>query len=112
MKVILSMHDEDVNGSIDMRFGRCSFFALVDTESGEASFIPNHEKDKGSGINAANIVLKTNPDAIIVGNIGPKAFQVLNRSGISVYEGLKNTVKETIQSFNQGELKKISSANK
>lgn len=63
---------------MDERFGRCRYFAITDTETGEITFVPNDAiDDKGAGVKAARTLLKQNVDAVIVGNVGPKAFEVL-----------------------------------
>ncbi len=111
MKVAMSVQGQSADSKVDQRFGRCNAFAILDTESGELEFVANHEKDKGSGINAANTILKYNPDAVIVGNIGPKAFQVLSRAGLKIYEGLTGSIQESARLLQDGKLKEISSPN-
>lgn len=112
MKVILSVVEQTENARIDPRFGRCQYFALVDTDTLSTEFIKNDVQQSGSGINAATNVLRLQPDAIIVGSIGPKAFQVLERSGIDIYESSAATINEVIELFNNGKLKKIKSFNR
>lgn len=111
MKVAMSVQEQSSESKVDQRFGRCNAFAILDTESGNLEFVPNQEKDKGSGINAANTVLKYNPDAVIVGNIGPKAFQVLSKAGVTIYEGLTGNIQESASLLQNGKLKEISSPN-
>lgn len=112
MKIILTMHQDSVNASTDPSFGRCSCFAVVDTETDRIQFLANHARESGSGVNAAGIVVKAAPDLVIVGNIGPKAFQVLNHAGIPVYKGLRESIGETIKSYQNGELERLSAATK
>ncbi len=112
MKVIIPVLEKSPQSAIDPRFGRCKFYALADTESDDITFIPHQEKDRGSGINAANHVLNFNPDAIIVGNIGPKAFQVLSRAGVVIYGGLSGNIDEILSLLKSGKLQPLTSATK
>ncbi len=112
MKVILPVLGNSPQSVIDPRFGRCKFYALADTESDEITFIPYEEKERGSGINAANYVLNYKPDVIVVGNIGPKAFQVLSRAGIKIYGGVNGSIQEILDKLKNGKLKPLTSATK
>lgn len=112
MKVIIPVLEDSPKSAIDPRFGRCKFYAIADTESDDITFIPYEEKDRGSGINAANHVLNFNPDAVIVGNIGPKAFQVLNKAGIAIYGGVNGNIEEILNLLKNGDLKPLTSATK
>lgn len=112
MKIALCVNSASVDSTTDPRFGRCNYFALADTENGQISFIANQEKEKGSGINAANAVLSLDVEAVIVGNIGPKAFKVLDRAGINIYEGIASSIQKSLELFNNGQLKRLSNANK
>lgn len=112
MKIVLTMQQDSQHAATDPSFGRCSYFAVIDTDTNAIQFLPNKARESGSGVNAAGIVAKAEPDLVIVGNIGPKAFQVLNHAGIPVYHGLKNSIAETIHSYHIGELEKLSAATK
>lgn len=112
VKVAMSVQDEHPQAPVDERFGRCRYFAIADTETGEIVFVPNDAvDDKGAGVKAARILLKQNVDAVIVGNIGPKAFEILNRARIPVYAGLTGTTQESLELFKQGKLSKLAVAN-
>lgn len=111
MKVVIPVVGTSAQSVIDTRFGRCKFFALADTESGDLSFLPYEEKERGSGINAANFVLNLQPNALVVTNIGPKAFQVLDKAGIAIYEG-DGTIEKIIDSLQKKELKLLTTATK
>jgi predicted Fe-Mo cluster-binding NifX family protein len=65
----------------------------------------------GAGIEAAQLVAKTEVKTVVTGNMGPNAFKTLSAAGIIVYTGADGTVKEAIEKYKKGELKKIGSAN-
>lgn len=112
MKLVMSVQNDSPQTKVDLRFGRCNFFALVDTETGDVSFAANQASESGSGIQAASTVIKMNPEAVIVGNIGPKAFRVINQAGIPVFEGLTDSIDETVKLFKSNRLKQIAISNK
>lgn len=112
MIVAISVKSDSPEAKIDLRFGRCNYFTIIDTETNDISFIKNHSKDSGSGINAANTVLNAKIDTVIVGNIGPKAFQVLNKADITIYEGFEGTINDNMEKLKNGALNKLSSPNR
>ena len=108
MKIALTAQTKDLNTEMDPRFGRAPFFVVYDTEWGSYSFIDNEQNlnaAQGAGIQAAQNVIKTAADVLITGSCGPKAFRVLQASGIDVVVGASGPVKEVIERYNKGELK-------
>ena len=65
---------------------------------------------KLAGIQAAKNVLDFGVEAVISGNVGPKAFATLNAAGITVYTGASGTVQETLEAFKAGNLNKTDKA--
>lgn len=112
MKVALSVQNASEQSMVDERFGRCLYFAIAETETGEITFVANEAaNDNGAGVKAARILLKQNVEAVIVGNIGPKAFEVLNRAGLPVYGGLTGTIQESLELLKQGKLSQLTTPN-
>ena len=112
MKIGVSSSGEDLSAPVDPRFGRCSYFLIVDTDTMSFESISNESAmaSGGAGIQAAQTVAKAGAEAIITGNIGPNAFQTLSAAGIMVFTGAKGTVKEAVESYKKGELKETKSA--
>jgi predicted Fe-Mo cluster-binding NifX family protein len=82
--VIVSARGESVDAAVDSRFGRAAFFLAVDVQSGAAraySNTPNLEAAQGAGIQAAETVARLGPEAVLTGNVGPKAYRVLQAAG-------------------------------
>ncbi len=114
MKVVISSQGKDLDSEVDPRFGRARYFIVLDTESGEFEPVDNVQSldlPQGAGIQAAQNVLKYGPDAVLTGNCGPKAFQVLTASGVDVYVGVKGRVKDVIEEFKNGRYQKASGPN-
>jgi len=111
MKLAVSATGKDLEATIDPRFGRCPYFIIVETEGNE---IKNHETVentsvqamRGAGVAAAQLVVNKGAQAVISGNIGPNAFNVLSQTGIKIFTcpfGI--SVKEAVQKYLKGELK-------
>ena len=60
----------------------------------------------GAGISAAQLMAEKNINAVIAKNVGPRALDVLKQFNIEVYYG-DGTMKEVLQEFINGKLKKI-----
>jgi predicted Fe-Mo cluster-binding NifX family protein len=88
MKLCISSTKNDLEASVDARFGRCQYFLFVDTETMnfEAVGNPAFTAGGGAGIQAAQAVVNKGADAVITGNVGPNAFQALERFNKGEYE--------------------------
>ena len=114
MKIAISSTGKNLEDEVDVRFGRCPYFFIVDIEDKkvkETKVIENTANAQmgGAGISAAQIVADEKVEAIIIANMGPRAFDVFNQLGLKIYQG-QGKVKEVIQKFINGELKEINDA--
>ena len=108
MKVAIAANDSRREGLIDPQFGRCPFFALVDLETDQLEFIKNEATQafRGAGISAAQLVVDKGAGAIVSGNLGPKAAQVLTQAGVKLFLGVTDlTIEQVIEKLKKGELK-------
>ncbi len=112
MKIAVSSTGLDINSSIDPRFGRCSYFAFVDTETMDFEAIenPNAMGVSGVGIQSAQLMMEKGAKTILTGSCGPNAFSSLQAAGIEVIIGATGTVKEAVEKHKAGELKPASQA--
>jgi len=106
MKVAVSSTSGSLEAQVDPRFGRCPYFIIVDTETMEYEAIQNISAGamSGAGIQAAQMVADKGVGAVITGNVGPNAFQVLSSAGIRIFIGAYGTVREAVERFKRGEL--------
>lgn len=114
MRIAISSTGESLDSQIDVRFGRCSFFVIVEAEGKEIRHVksiknPAAMQGGGAGITAAEIVGNEKVKAIITGNVGPKAFSVFSQLGIDIYQAT-GKVKDAVQQLIEGNLKKIQAA--
>jgi predicted Fe-Mo cluster-binding NifX family protein len=106
MKVAISSSGNGLNSPIDPRFGRCSVFIIVDTNTMKFQAVPNASigAAHGAGIGAAQSVAQHNVTAVITGHVGPNAHTALSHAGIKIYTGAVGTVANAVDAFKSGKL--------
>jgi predicted Fe-Mo cluster-binding NifX family protein len=109
LKVAVSSTGEGLDAAVDPRFGRCSYYVIVETENMQFEAVPNASQyaPSGAGIQAAQIVANKGAKVVLTGNVGPNASQVLSSAGIRVITGVTGTVREAILRYKGGELKSM-----
>ena len=111
MKIAISSKEKDLNGEVDSVFGRCPYFLIVEIENKKIQGFETIENTSaeqagGAGISAAQTVAEKNVNAVITGNIGPRALDVLNQFNIKIYDG-SGSINEVLQKFIDGKLEII-----
>jgi predicted Fe-Mo cluster-binding NifX family protein len=89
-------------------------FIVFDTETDQFSAHDNAQNVnavQGAGIQAGRIVVDLGVEAVITGNVGPKAFATLEAGNVQVYSGTSGTVKEAVEKFKAGTLARAAGAN-
>lgn len=107
MKVAITAESGDWHAAVDQRFGRARVFVVVDTETGALEAhdnLQNRNAAQGAGIQAAQAVSQLGVEALVTGNVGPKAFAALQAAGIQIYLADEGTVAGTIENFKAGAL--------
>jgi predicted Fe-Mo cluster-binding NifX family protein len=113
MKVLVTSTGKTLDASLDARFGRAKFFAVVETESADFEIVHNNaarEASQGAGIQAAELAAQLGVKTVITGHCGPKAFAALKAAGIEVVSGASGTVRQAVEAFKTGVLKSSSAA--
>ena len=98
--------------SLDRRFGRCEFFIIYDTETKESVSIVNSGASAagGAGIAAASQILEHNPQVVITGNLGPNAFEIIEKAEVKAYSCEVVSITEAVEKYQKNELSLISAA--
>jgi predicted Fe-Mo cluster-binding NifX family protein len=107
MKVVVSATGDNLSAHVDRRFGRCPWFLFVDTESQEYEVVKNRSADSasGAGTACAQLVLKKEVDAVISGQVGPNAYEVLKQGGVKIFIAPQDiSVKEAIDRYKNSAL--------
>jgi len=114
MKIAISSTGKTIEDEIDPKFGRCSYFLIVeikDNKIKDFKAIENTAQAQmgGAGITAAEIVGNEKSDVVITVNTGPRAFQVLNQLKIKVYKA-EGKIKKAVEEFMNDQLEEITNA--
>ena len=110
MRVGGSATGRDLDARVYDRFGRCPWFLVVDSDSLEFTALENlhAEEATGAGMAAAKELIDEHIDAVISGQVGPKAYEVLKAGDIDIFlvsGGI--TVKDALERLEKGELRKM-----
>lgn len=114
MRVVVTAQGPTLDALADPRFGRAKYLILVDTDTGEHSAVDNEvnlNAAQGAGIQTGRKVVELEAQAVVTGNVGPKAFTTLNAGGVAIHTGASGTVREAIEDFKAGRLQQAQSAN-
>jgi len=106
MKIAISATAPNLNADIDPRFGRCQRFIIADPDTLKFKALENSNASAGggAGIATAQTLAKEKIDAVITGNCGPNAYEVLEAAGIKVITGASGKVKDAIEDYKAGKL--------
>ncbi|MEK6264744.1 MAG: NifB/NifX family molybdenum-iron cluster-binding protein [Clostridium sp.] len=109
MKIVISSTGKTTEDLLNTRFGRCEYFQIHDTESGEFKVIENKGQNAGggAGIIASNQIIDENIDVIITGNLGPNAFELIEKAEIKAYKCESIDISSALLKYNKGELEEI-----
>lgn len=114
MKIAVSATGQNKDDLLDRRFGRCDYFQIFDTKTMQHEIIVNEgvSAEGGAGIAAASQVTELNVNVVITGDLGPNAFELLEKSQIAAYTCESISVDQAIERFQKNQLSRIDSAHK
>ena len=114
MKIVVSATGTSIDAAVDERFGRARCFVVLDDETMGTEVVENTQNmqaAQGAGIQAARTVIEAGAEAVITGNVGPKAHRTLAAAGVKAYLCAGGTVAEALEKFKAGELEATEGAN-
>lgn len=109
MKIAISSTGTTTDARVHALFGRCDVILVIDTDTAAAAPIKNDCIDAaaGAGTGCAQAVIKEGVEAVISGQIGPNAHEVLKAAGVSMYSAPPGiSVQEALEKFKAGSLPK------
>ena len=112
MKIVVTANSTNLDAPTSPIFGRCPAYLFVDTETMafEATENPALSAPGGAGIQAAQFVVERGAQAVLTGNVGPNAMNVLQAAGVPLYLISEGTVRQAVEMFRQGQLNAMSGA--
>jgi predicted Fe-Mo cluster-binding NifX family protein len=73
----------------------------------------NRQATQGAGIQAARTIIEQGAEVLISGNVGPKAFRVLQAGAVRMFRtdpASQKTVADAVADWEQGKLEEIQAA--
>ena len=125
MRIAVSTNGADLDAPASPVFGRCPTYIFVETETADEEHPADEEQPMefevvenpamnatgGAGIQAAQFVIERGAQAVISGNLGPNAFDVLQSAGVPVYFHSGGTVRQVVEGYKNGQLPTAGEAN-
>ena len=104
MRIAITSTGPTLNDQVEVRFGRCPYFIIVDPETMEFEAIenPNIAVGGGAGVQSAQLMADRGVQTVLTGNCGPNAFHVFGAAGIQVIVGVTGRVRDAIAQYSQG----------
>ena len=113
MKIAISATGPTLDADVDPRFGRCQYFIIADPETMQFEAMDNSSATAagGAGISAGQAIAGKGVQAVLTGNCGPNAHQVLSSSGIQIITGVSGKIKDAIEGYKSGKFQASAQAN-
>lgn len=103
MRVAITSTGNNLQSTIDPRFGRCAYFVIYDTETKATEFIPNPNIDVTDGAGPASVQLVASRDIskVVSGEFGMKIKSLFDSLKIQmILMKKKKTIEEIIELSN------------
>ncbi len=114
MILAITSTGRDLKSGMDQRFGRTKFIIFYDTDDSSFECHDNNlnlNAPQGAGIQTAQNVVDKDANIVITGNLGPKAFKVLNMANIKAFSSKDSTVVDAIKSYIDNKLTELTNPN-
>ncbi|MBN2251775.1 MAG: NifB/NifX family molybdenum-iron cluster-binding protein [Candidatus Altiarchaeota archaeon] len=112
MKILVATGSGGLKDNVSPAFGRCASYTVVESAEGKITAVaiennPFASAAGGAGIQAAQYAVDKKVKAVIAGNFGPNASDVLTQAGIDKIAAQGN-VKDVVERYVKGALKPVS----
>lgn len=112
MKIVVATNTGGLGDDVSPVFGRCANFTVCECEGEENRKTevvenPAFSSAGGAGIKAAQYAVGEKAEAVIAGNFGPNAANVLKAAGVAMVLG-SGKAGENVARYLRGELKPVS----
>ena len=98
MKIAVTSTGPTLDDAVEMRFGRCAYFLIIDPDTMEFEALPNPNISLGggAGIQSAQLMADKGVAIVLTGNCGPNAFQTFGAAGIQVITAVNGQVRQAV----------------
>ena len=107
MKICFTAQGATLESPSEDRFGRAPYFIVVESENGSFEAIKNPYADGGGGVGpkAAQVLIANNVKALVSGQVGGNAKEVLAAAEIAMYTyKAGGPVKDALDQFTKNTL--------
>ncbi len=113
MRIAVTSTGPSIDSETDPRFGRCRYILFIDTDTMETEAEENTSgmSSGGAGVATGNMVAAKGVQAVLTGNCGPNAHQVLSAAGIQIITGVSGKVRDVVQEYKAGRYQASSQPN-
>jgi len=104
MKIAITASQPNLEAEVDPRFGRCRWFIIIDPDTMQFEVAENESAmaGGGAGVSTSQTIVNQKVKAVLTGNCGPNAHQVLSASGIEVITGVSGKIKDIVEGYKTG----------
>ncbi len=105
MRIAVASEGKELTDPVARQFGRAPYFIVYDTDGDVSETLSNAENADaahGAGIQAAQLVVRQNVQAVVSGKIGPKAYEVLRAARIQMTAWADGSVRDAITMVTTG----------
>jgi len=108
-RVAVSATGPYLDSNVDPDFVRCAYFIIVDLSTMKFEAVPNTSLNATykAGVQAAKIVASKDAQFVLTGKVDLDAFYAFCLLGIQIMTGASGIVRETIERFKDGKLKRF-----
>ena len=115
MKIAVATKQGGLEDKVSPIVGRAPSFTIVETSESEivnSGIIENDfaQSSGGAGIQAAQMLVQENIDAILGGNFGPNLANVFSQTGVDMYQVGEISVDDAVSKLVAGELSPVADA--
>ncbi len=110
MKVCFTAKGKTLDSLTEERFGRAPYFIILESETGSFEAIQNAFADGAGGVGpkAAQLLIAHDVKALITGQVGGNAREVLAAAGIAMYTyRIGGSVKDAFDQFTKNMLEQL-----
>jgi|GEM_PF-883494 len=106
MLAVCASEEQTITSPVSQVFGRARHFLFIDTDTLQVEVIENPALNEGggAGIKAAQFVVDRGAQAVVAGNFGPNAFQVLNAAELPCYSVDEISIETALESIRNNTL--------
>mgnify|MGYP000896405443 CR=1 FL=1 len=101
MRLGMPVNEDSMESNVCLSFGRAPYFLVYDVESKKGNFLENTAAGSqgGAGIRAAQLIVDSGVDALIVPRCGRNAADVLMGANIKLYKIINDSIADNIEAF-------------